>query len=91
MIEFNQIIEIIMNQANNDRRYLHCNIVLQLAVIDNLKKWNLKNPTLDHDDKFVKFLSIRVFTSKVLKQSTLRDLDEEKIRFVRGVFVKLHS
>lgn len=67
-----------------NRRYLHCDIRLQLAVVDSLKKWN-KHSTVHYDTKFLKLLLVDTFGTKALKQSKLDTLDAAKMRFVRGL------
>lgn len=73
-------------QELNNRQYVHGDICLQSAVVDNLKKWNRKHSTVHHDVKFIKVLLIDVFTTERLSQSTIDNLDLDKMRFIRGMY-----
>lgn len=73
-------------QELNERQYVFADIKLRLEVIDTLERWNKSNATVLYDNKFVALLLVDVFKTKKLKVSTLSELDERKIRFIRGSF-----
>lgn len=74
-------------QEANGRNYIHCDIVMRVVALDKLKMWNNNNRTIDYDEKFLRLLLLDVFGMKVLKVSSLEDLDAGKIRFARGIYI----
>lgn len=81
----NSIIIIFFIQQWKNRHYTHCGIKLKLIVVDALKRWNIRNPVIGYDVKFVRMLLLDIFGTKLLKNSTtINALDAEKIRFIRG-------
>lgn len=50
--------------------------------------WNRTNKIGD-DEKFVRMLLLDLFGVKHLRESSLKTLSTEKIRFVRGTFLKV--
>lgn len=90
-IIWNQISSInhISFQEWNERHYVHANITLRLVTVDTLKNWNKHNSSVVHDTKFIKWLLIEIFGSKILRAETLNTLDAEKLRFIRGLFYLL--
>lgn len=49
--------------------------------------WNKTN-TIGEDEKFVRMLLLDLFGVKHLRESSLKTLSTEKIRFVQGTFVE---
>lgn len=70
---------------------MHAGIKLRRPVVDNLINWNKKQASVLHDEKFVKLLLVDVFKTESLAKSTLNTLDQEKIRFVRGVYASIEK
>lgn len=67
---------------------MQSNIKLSRVVVDKLKEWNKNKNDCEHDTKFVRLLLLSIFTSNVLRDHNgvaVRDLDEKKLRFTRGL------
>lgn len=67
-----------------DRHYVHSNILLKVVSVDALKKWNAEKNMLQHDKRFIRMMLLDVFGTKLLKSSSLAELDANKIRFIQG-------
>lgn len=66
------------------RHYTHCDIQLKVETIDALKNWNIQKPSITQDQKFLRILLLDMFTTNVLRNSSMKNLDAGKIRFARG-------
>lgn len=73
-------------QESNNREYIHAGIRLRLPIVDKLKKWNSKNPSVNGDEKFIKLIMVDIFTTHMLAESSIDTLDKDKIRFARGSY-----
>lgn len=71
------------------RHYTHCDIQLKVETIDALKNWNIHKPSIAQDQKFLRLLLLDMFTTNVLRNSSLKNLDAGKIRFARGSILSL--
>lgn len=75
-----------ITDVHNNRHYTHCDIELTRVTVDTLNKWNRSKPSIVQDTKFLKLLLVDIFKTKLLKESNLTNLDDQKIRFIRGTF-----
>lgn len=56
-----------------------------------MKNWNKKQASVLYDEKFVKLMLVDVFKTESLAKSTLNTLDQDKIRFIRGVYALIEE
>lgn len=74
--------------VHKNRHYTHCDIELTRVAVDTLNKWNRNKPGIVQDTKFLKLLLVDIFKTKLLRESNLTFLDDQKIRFARGMFLR---
>lgn len=86
-------------QTNGDRYFLDGQIKISKDIVQTLKNMNTSTITnsIDYDYRFIKYLISQVFSKDTLAESAIyqsnrsaarkfRELDEDKLSFVRAVF-----